>query len=85
MIELLKVLLKMKCEDHEVAQKLVANSADLEAIAADDRARVPALSGWRHEIFGQDALALKRGELALAVAGRKLRLVPVSAAQAKAS
>ncbi len=84
-MELLKVLLKMKCEDHEVAQKLVANTADLEAIAADDQAQVPALKGWRFDIFGQDALALKRGELALAVEGRKLRLVPVSPSQAKAS
>ena len=75
----------MKCEDHEVAQKLVANTADLDAIAADDNAPVPALSGWRLEVFGQDALALKRGELALAVVGRKLRLVPVPAARAKAS
>jgi len=85
MVDLLKVLLKMKCEDHEVAQKLVANTVDLEAIAADDRAPVPALSGWRQEIFGQDALALKRGELALAVDGRKVRLVPVPATQAKPS
>ncbi len=84
-VELLKVLLKMKCEDHEVAQKLVANTADLEAIAADDHAPVPALSGWRKDIFGQDALALKHGELALAVEGRKVRLVPAPATRAKAS
>ena len=84
-VDLLKVLLKMKCEYHEVAQKLVANTADLETIAADDRAPVPALTGWRQEVFGQDALALKRGELALAVEGRKVRLVPVPATRAKAS
>ncbi len=85
MIDLLKVLLKMKCETHEVAQKLVANTADLEAIAADDDAQVPALGGWRLEVFGQDALALKNGRLALAAEGRKVRLVPVPAKQAKAS
>ncbi len=85
MVDLLKVLLKMKCEDHEVAQKLVANTADLEAIAADDNAPVPALTGWRLEVFGQDALALKRGELALAAEGRKVRLVSVPGKQAKAS
>jgi ribonuclease D len=84
-VDLLKVLLKMKCEDHDVAQKLVANSADLDAIAADDEAEVPALSGWRYEIFGKDALALKHGQLALAVEGRKVRLVPVPSRQAKAS
>ena len=48
---------KMRCEDHEVAQKLVASADDLELIAADDEADVPAMSGWRREIFGADALA----------------------------
>ena len=84
-VDLLKVLLKMKCESHEVAQKLVASSADLEAIAADDHAQVPALHGWRHDVFGGDALALKRGELALSVEGRKVRLVPAAPERAKAS
>src|SRR6185436_8936717 len=50
-VELLRVLLKAKCEKHGVAQKLVANSADLELIAADDEAAVPALHGWRRELF----------------------------------
>src|SRR5579871_5855911 len=74
-IELLRVLLKMRCEDHEVAQKLVASADDLELIAADDRADVPALGGWRREIFGDDALALKHGQLALTAAGRRVRVV----------
>ena len=65
--DLLKVLLKAKCETHGVAQKLVASSADLEAIAADDAAATPALQGWRREVFGADALALKHGDLALTV------------------
>jgi len=77
-IDLLKVLLKMKCEDYGVAQRLVASSEDLERIAADDRADVPALRGWRREVFGEDALAVKHGRLALAVGDRKLRLVPQS-------
>ena len=67
---LLKVLLKAKCESHGVAQKLVASVADLELIAADDKAEVPALSGWRREIFGADALRLKHGELALTIRDR---------------
>src|SRR5690606_30200831 len=79
-VDLLKVLLKAKCDHHGVAQKLVASSADLEAIAADDAADVPALHGWRREVFGADALALKHGRLALAVHGRGLALLPVSAA-----
>ena len=57
-VELLRVLLKTRCEAHDVAQKLVASAADLELIAADDEAPVPALSGWRRELFGEDALAL---------------------------
>ena len=75
LVELLKVLLKTKCEGHDVAQKLVANSADLERIAAEDEAPVRALKGWRREIFGDAALKLKRGELALAASGREVALI----------
>ncbi len=81
-VELLRVLLKMKCEDHHVASKLVASAADLDAIAADDHADVPALSGWRRDLFGKDALALKRGRLALAISGTRIRLVPLESAAA---
>jgi ribonuclease D len=77
LVELLKVLLKTKCEDHGVAQKLVATSQDLEQIAADDDADVAALSGWRREIFGADALKLKHGKLALAAEGRQVKLIEV--------
>lgn len=80
MVELLRVLLKMKCEDHHVASKLVASAADLEAIAAADDAVVPALSGWRRELFGEDALALKHGRLALAVVDKRVQLVPIGEA-----
>jgi ribonuclease D len=78
LIELLRVLLKHRCEEHQVAQKLVAAAEDLEAIAADDKAPVPALSGWRHEIFGKDALALKHGRLALTVRRNRIALVEVA-------
>jgi ribonuclease D len=77
LVELLKVLLRMKCEHHEVAQKLIANVSDLEKIAADDNADVAALRGWRRDVFGTDALRLKHGELALAASGRKVRLIEV--------
>jgi len=75
LVDLLKVLLKLQCERHDVAQKLVASVADLERIAADDDAEVPALTGWRHEIFGKEALALKQGRLALGMKGKSLDLV----------
>jgi len=79
-VDLLKVLLKMRCEQHEVAQKLVANTADLERIAADSDAPVPALSGWRREVFGKDALALKTGDLALGIEERRIKVVEVCGA-----
>ena len=65
MTELLKVLLKRNCARAGVAIRLIASGDDLERIAADDAADVPALRGWRREVFGKDALALKRGEIAL--------------------
>jgi ribonuclease D len=66
-VELLKVLLRMASEQHGVAAKVIATVEDLERIAVDDRADVPALHGWRREMFGEQAIALKRGRLALAV------------------
>src|SRR6266545_4970475 len=66
-VELLKVLLRMTAERHGVAAKVIATVDDLESIAADDAADVPAMHGWRRELFGERALALKHGRLALAV------------------
>ncbi len=66
-VELLKVLLRMISERHHVAAKVIATVDDLERIAADDRANVPALHGWRRELFGEHALALKHGKLSLAI------------------
>jgi ribonuclease D len=66
-VELLKVLLRMTSERHAVAAKVIATIDELEQIAADDEANVPALHGWRRELFGEKALALKHGRLALAV------------------
>jgi len=66
-VELLKVLLRMTSERHAVAAKVIATVDDLERIAGSDEADVPALRGWRRELFGEKALALKRGHLALAI------------------
>ncbi len=73
--DLLKVLLKLRCEENDVAQKLVASADDVEAIARDDRAEVRALRGWRREIFGEDALALKHGRIALGIEDGKIRVI----------
>jgi ribonuclease D len=79
-VDLLRVLLKFKCEEHHVAQRLVATTGDLEAIAAYEAPDVQALSGWRFEIFGRDALALKSGKLGLAIAKGRLNVIPMTEA-----
>ena len=71
-IELLKVLLRQVSEHYGVAAKMIATVDDLEAIAADDRAKVAALSGWRREMFGAKALELKHGRLALTIENCKV-------------
>jgi ribonuclease D len=76
-VELLKVLLKARSEDAHVAPKLIATVADLERIAVDDKADVEALHGWRRKVFGEDALKLKRGELALVLNGPKVEVVEI--------
>jgi ribonuclease D len=74
-VELLKVLLRMTSEHHAVASKVIATVDDLERITADDEADVSALRGWRRELFGEAALALKHGRLALAIEkGRVVRV-----------
>jgi ribonuclease D len=74
-VELLKVLLRMISERHHVAAKVIATVDDLERIAGDDNAKVPALAGWRLELFGEKALALKHGKLALAIEKGKVAVV----------
>jgi ribonuclease D len=74
-LELLKVLLRMTAESHGVAAKVIATIDDLDRIASDDNADLPALKGWRRELFGEKALRLKHGQLALAV--EKGRVVAV--------
>jgi ribonuclease D len=76
-VELLKVLLKAKSEQANVATKLLANVADLEKIALSDEADVDALKGWRRQLFGEDALKLKRGEIALVLNGAKVEVVEI--------
>ena len=74
-VELLRVLLRMTSERHGVAAKVIATVDDLDRIAADDEADVPALHGWRRELFGEKALALKHGQLALAIERGKVAAV----------
>lgn len=76
-VELLKVLLKLVCKRENVAPKLLANVEDLEKIAEDDRADVKALNGWRYDIFGKDAIALKNGDVAFAIKNGEIVIFPI--------
>jgi ribonuclease D len=79
-VELLRVLLKMVAEEHGVAARIIAGSEDLERIAANDRADVPALKGWRRQLFGEQALALKSGDLALSLSRRGITAINIDRA-----
>ena len=73
--ELLKVLLKSAAARNRVAPRLIADAEDLERIASEAEPDVAALKGWRRQLFGEDALRLKRGELALTLSGGEVMVV----------
>ena len=77
LVALLKVLLAAKCEQHHVAPRLLASSDELDRLASEAEPDVPALHGWRLEVFGADALALKGGSITLGVDGKRVKLVRV--------
>ncbi|HKJ74628.1 MAG TPA: ribonuclease D [Alphaproteobacteria bacterium] len=77
LVELLKVLLKMKCADHGVAQKLLASSSELEAVAMNLPEADHLMRGWRWDIFGKDAVALREGKIALSAQRGKITIVPL--------
>jgi ribonuclease D len=76
-VDLLRVLLKATAGKHGVAPKLIATSDELEEIARSDDIDVPVLRGWRRKLFGDDALALKRGELALIIRKGEVTVLPI--------
>ena len=73
--ELLRVLLKANSEKWGVAQKLIASSNDLDDLASNENASIPALKGWRKKVFGNDALRLKNGEIALSSDKGNLKII----------
>jgi ribonuclease D len=75
LVALLKVLLAEKAESHDVAPKLLASSDDIDRLATEESPDIPALHGWRHTVFGEDAEALKAGRIALGVDGRRIKLI----------
>lgn len=76
-VELLKVLLKAKSDNAGVASKLIATVADLEKIALSDDADIDAMKGWRRQLFGEDAIKLKKGEIALVLNGPRVEVVEI--------
>ena len=77
LVSLLKVLLAAKCEEHNVAPKLLASSDDLDRLATEAEPDIPALQGWRRDMFGADALALKAGAITLGVDGKRIKLLRI--------
>jgi ribonuclease D len=76
LIDLLRVLLKASAARHRVAPRLIAGSDDLERIALEAEPDIPALKGWRRRLFGEDALRLKRGEIALTLEKGEVVAIP---------
>lgn len=81
LVDLLKVLLKTVCETHDVAEKLIATSQDLATIShtneRDALMQIPALQGWRFELFGRLALQLKAGKIALSATDDKITIIEI--------
>lgn len=78
LVSLLKILLATKCEEHHVAPRLVASSEDIMRLVLEEQPNIRALHGWRRDLFGEDALALKAGRIALSADGDRIRLVSIS-------
>lgn len=76
-MELLKVLLKLTCQKENVAPKLIASVDDLEKLAESDNADIQAMSGWRYDLFGSQALAVKNGKMAFAMKDGLVTLIPL--------
>lgn len=74
--EILKLALKVVCEQEGIAPKLVASSSDIDAVAESDEADVHLMHGWRRELFGDLALAIKRGEAVIGFEGGRVRVLP---------
>jgi ribonuclease D len=76
--DLLKLLLKVRAKEADVAPRLIARSDELEAIAAGTRGDLPLLTGWRFDVFGKDALALVEGRLAFSVRNGRMVMSALS-------
>jgi len=85
LVELLRVLLKMKCEEHQIAEKMIALTEDLYTIACEEGdalTNLPAMQGWRYDIFGKWAMELKEGKIALSARDNQVKIVTLDTAEA---
>ncbi len=78
LVALLKVLLAAQAEQHNVAARLIASSEEIDRLALGEDANLPVLHGWRRDVFGEDALALRAGKVALGVEERRVKLIRTS-------
>jgi len=76
-LEMLKMLLRIQASQHGVAARLIISGEDLEHLAVRDDADIPALKGWRYEVFGKEALALKNGQTALSLKNGRIHKQPI--------
>ena len=77
-LEMLRVLLKHVCDDAKIAPRLIASANDLEQLALSDDSSQPALQGWRYEVFGKQALAMKQGKIAMALEKGAIRFFDIT-------
>jgi len=75
LINLLKILLKFKCNEYKIPTRLIASNQDLEDLILNENYNIPALKGWRFDVFGNDAIRLKNGEIALYIGKQGLDLI----------
>ena len=75
LVALLQALLKLRCDENGIAAQLVATRKELDLIATEDEPDVRTMAGWRREIYGNDAVALKQGEIALTAEGLSVHVV----------
>ena len=77
-INLLKILLKFKCNEYKIPTRLIASNQDLEDLILNENYNIPALKGWRFDVFGNDAIRLKNGEIALYIGKQGLDLIKLN-------
>ena len=77
-IDLLKIMLKFKCNEYKIPTRLIASNQDLEDLILNENYNIPALKGWRFDVFGNDALRLKNGEIAIYISKKGLDLIKLN-------